>query len=128
MTEPRATQLFPILATPDIDRSLRFYGDLLGGVVSYTFPGADAEPVYVGVKIGESYIGIGLERAVNAGALPRAISLWVYTDDCDALVERLRAAGITISEEPADQPWGERIARVLDPDGNEVIIGQRAAD
>jgi uncharacterized glyoxalase superfamily protein PhnB len=30
------------------------------------------------------------------------------------------------TREPADQPWGERVARVLDPDGNEVIIGQRA--
>jgi hypothetical protein len=24
---------------------------------------------------------------------------------------------------PTNQPWGERVARVLDPDGNEVIIG-----
>jgi lactoylglutathione lyase len=31
-----------------------------------------------------------------------------------------------VTEEPADQPWGERIARVLDPDGNEVIVGQKA--
>lgn len=57
--------------------------------------------------------------------LPRSISLWTYTDDCDALVERIRAAGGTITEEPADQPWGERVARVLDPDGNQIIIGQR---
>jgi lactoylglutathione lyase len=50
----------------------------------------------------------------------------VYTADCDAVVERLRAAGVTVTEEPVDQPWGERVARVLDPDGNEVIIGARA--
>jgi lactoylglutathione lyase len=31
-----------------------------------------------------------------------------------------------VTEEPADQPWGERVARVLDPDGNEVIVGQKA--
>jgi lactoylglutathione lyase len=30
-----------------------------------------------------------------------------------------------VLEEPADQPWGERIARVPDPDGNMVIIGAR---
>jgi lactoylglutathione lyase len=34
---------------------------------------------------------------------------------------------VTIVEEPADQPWGERVARVLDPDGNAVLIGQAAA-
>jgi predicted enzyme related to lactoylglutathione lyase len=52
-------------------------------------------------------------------------TLWLYVDDCDATVGRLRAAGVPIVEEPADQPWGERIARVLDPDGNAVIVGQR---
>ena len=35
----------------------------------------------------------------------------------------LRTGGATVTEEPTDQPWGERVARVLDPDGNEVIIG-----
>ncbi len=53
------------------------------------------------------------------------MSLWVYAEDCDAAVERLRAAGIEIVQEPVDQPWGERVARVRDPDGNEVIIGAR---
>jgi lactoylglutathione lyase len=37
----------------------------------------------------------------------------------------LRDAGVVILEEPTDQPWGERVARVQDPDGNEVIIGAR---
>jgi lactoylglutathione lyase len=34
---------------------------------------------------------------------------------------------VQILAAPADQPWGERIARVLDPDGNVVIVGQAAA-
>ena len=34
---------------------------------------------------------------------------------------------MTVLEEPADQPWGERVARVSDPDGNTVIVGQPAA-
>ena len=50
----------------------------------------------------------------------------MYADSCDEAVERLRAGGATVTEEPADQPWGERVARVLDPDGNEVIVGQNA--
>ena len=38
----------------------------------------------------------------------------------------LRAAlRFYLVKEPADQPWGERIARVLDPDGNVVVLGQR---
>ena len=38
------TQLFPILATHDLDRSLAFYRDLLGGTVTYEFPGGEDPP------------------------------------------------------------------------------------
>jgi lactoylglutathione lyase len=120
-------ELFPILSTPDIPHALAFYRDLLGGVVGYEFPGPDGEPAYVGLDMGTSHLGIGLATDGAADDRARAISLWVYTDDCDATVDRLRAAGTTVTEDPTDQPWGERVARVLDPDGNEVIIGQRAA-
>jgi len=122
-----ATQLFPILLTRDLEPALAFYRDLLGGAVTYQFPGPDGEPAYVGLDIGVSHLGVGADPAVPDAPLPRPISLWVYVDDCDAMVERLRAAGIAIREEPADQPWGERIARVADPDGNEVVIGARVA-
>lgn len=118
-------ELFPIVSTPDLGRALGFYRDVLGGRVSYSFPGNDGSPVYVGVDLGSSHVGIGLEAGVADAPRPRPISLWAYTEDCDALVERIRRSGGTITEEPADQPWGERVARVLDPDGNQIIIGQR---
>jgi lactoylglutathione lyase len=38
----------------------------------------------------------------------------------------MRGAGVAILEEPVDQPWGERVARVTDPDGDHVIVGSRA--
>ncbi len=121
------SELFPIISTPDLERSLGFYRDLLGGTVTFSFPGDDGKPVYVGLDLGSSHLGIGLEAGVAGPPRPRPISLWVYADDCDAVVGRVRSAGGTVTEEPADQPWGERVGRVLDPDGNEVVIGQKAA-
>lgn len=121
------TSIFPILVTSDLAAALGFYRDLLGATVSYEFPGPDGEMAYAGLELGSSHLGIG--RDPNAAAEPsERFSLWVYADDCDAAVERMRAAGVTIVEEPADQPWGERVARVLDPDRNLVLIGQRAAE
>jgi lactoylglutathione lyase len=32
-----------------------------------------------------------------------------------------------VAAEPADQPWGERMAEVADPDGNRVIVASRAS-
>ena len=120
------TSLFPILATTDVPRALAFYRDLLGATVVYEFAGPDGAPAYVGLDIGSSHFGIGLDPGVASTDRPRWMSLWVYADDCDEAVERLRAAAVTVIEEPTDQPWGERVARVLDPDGNEIVIGSRS--
>ena len=119
------TTIFPIITTADLGAALRFYRDLLGARVDYEFPGPDGEPGYVGLELGSAHLGIGRDPEMTAPSSPR-FQLWVYADDCDAAVDRLRAGGVTIVEEPADQPWGERLARVLDPDGNVVLIGQAA--
>jgi lactoylglutathione lyase len=113
---------FPIITTPDLERALGFYRDLLGGVVSFAFP-PEGPPGYVGVDLGSAHLGIGHDPAVDLAGEQR-IALWVYTADCDAVVAAVRAAGGTVVEEPVDQPWGERVARVADPDGNRVIVGQ----
>jgi lactoylglutathione lyase len=117
---------FPILSTPDLERAIGFYRDLLGGVVSFRFP-PDGEPGYVGVDLGSSHLGIGRDPATREGGEAQRVSLWVYVPDCDAAVERLRAGGAPILEEPADQPWGERVARATDPDGNVIVLGSRQA-
>jgi catechol 2,3-dioxygenase-like lactoylglutathione lyase family enzyme len=54
MAPAEVQQLFPIIATVDLERSLRFYRDVLGGVVTYTFPGPDGETVYAGLTVGPS--------------------------------------------------------------------------
>jgi lactoylglutathione lyase len=120
-----ATELFPIIETADLRRSLEFYCDLLGGSVSYEFPGPDGELVYAGVNIGTSHLGIGFARGAKAPAA--RVLLWVYVEDCDATVAALRQAGVNIVENPVDQPWGERVALVEDPDGIPVRIANRSA-
>jgi lactoylglutathione lyase len=120
-----STSAFPIISTPDLKRSLGFYRDLLGGVVTYQFPPTGA-PGYVAIDIGASHLGIAEDPMARPSTGNQRFSLWVYTTSCDADVERMRAAGVHVTEEPKDQPWGERVARVLDPDGNSVVIGQQA--
>jgi lactoylglutathione lyase len=116
-------ELFPILTTPDVGAALGFYRDLLGARVVYQFP-PDGEPGYVGLTLGSSHFGIARQEVPGPTANAR-FTLWVYTVDCDAGVERLRSAGVTVVAEPADQTWGERMATVVDPDGNPVIVASR---
>ena len=119
------TEIFPILSTRDLTASLRFYRDLLGGSVEYQFPD-DGPPVYVGMTIGSSHLGLGADPTAGTDGPAQRFSLWVYADDCDAAIAELEAAGVPVIARPADQPWGERVARVQDPDGNVVIVGSRA--
>lgn len=114
--------MFPIISTGDLERALRFYRDLLGGTVSFQFP-AEGPAVYVSIDVGQSPLGIGADPDIAGTAPSPRFALWVYAADCVAAVEHLRRAGVRIVEEPTEQPWGERVARVHDPDGNLVIIG-----
>lgn len=48
--------------------------------------------------------------------------MFIYVDDVDSAVDDLRASGAAVLREPADMPWGERVAYVTDPDGNPVAL------
>jgi lactoylglutathione lyase len=120
-------EMFPILSTGDMARALGFYRDLLGFQVTYQFP-PDGEPGYVALDLGQSHLGIGADPAAAGdapGAGGRRFTLWVYAEDCDAAVELLRGRGVPVLAEPADQPWGERMGEVADPDGNRVVVASR---
>jgi lactoylglutathione lyase len=123
----RARQVFPMLSVADLDASLRLYRDLLGGELAYTFPGAD-DPAFVTLRFGDSEIGLGplgdapLHGRPQRPATGHGIALCVYVDDVDATAAAAAAAGIEIVTPPADQPWGERVCFLADPDGNLLML------
>ena len=118
------TEAFPIISTPDLRRLISFYRDVVGFVQTYQFPSAgDAE--FVALRLGTSELGLAFDANARNPALSRDWELCIYADDCDAAVQVLCAAGSTVIDEPADQPWGERSARVTDPDGNSLLVLSR---
>jgi lactoylglutathione lyase len=108
---------FPIITVHDLPAARRFYEEL-GFAQTYQFP-PEGEPGFVTMARGTSSIGIGAGAATNEDRF----GFWVYVDDVDLTLERLRRAGAPIVAEPEDQPWGERVARIRDPEGNLVYLG-----
>lgn len=108
---------FPIIAVVDLPTTRAFY-EALGFSQTYQFP-PDGEPGFVTMTRGSSSIGIG---AGGATAEDR-FGYWVYVDDVDATLEQLRASGAIVVAEPEDQAWGERVARMRDPDGMLIYLG-----
>jgi lactoylglutathione lyase len=117
---------FPIVYVSDVERSAGFYAGQLGFEEMFRMP-PEGPAGYIGLALGDSRIGIVAsswpeERiAVRVGSLPR-FELWVYVDDVDASVERLRGADVPVLMDPEDMPWGERMAYVADPDSNPVAL------
>lgn len=118
--------LFPILLTRDLPRLVRFYERVLDGRVGYRFGSVD-EDDYVSMLIGEASLGIARDATAPAPGAGDRVALWFYVDDVDATHARWRTAGGDSVAEPADMPWGERVAQVRDPDGNLVNLGVAAS-
>ncbi len=117
--------LFPILLSRDLPRLVSFYEHALHGRVRYRFGSPDQDD-YVSLALGEASLGIGRDPAAADGGAGDRVSLWFYVDDVDAAFARWRTAGGDVVQEPADMPWGERVAQVRDPDGNLVNLGVEA--
>ncbi|HKA70040.1 MAG TPA: VOC family protein [Actinomycetes bacterium] len=114
MTDPA----FPIITVADLPATRRFY-ERLGFAKTYQFP-PDGEPGFVAMERGASSIGI----SANENATGDRFGYWVYVDDVDDMLDALVASGAPVVAAPEDQPWGERVARTRDPDGNLVYLGR----
>jgi lactoylglutathione lyase len=124
-----ARRAFPVVYATDVAATARFWERL--GFTRFVQLPAEGDPGYVGLRRD------GAELAVTArewardqyglalGDGPR-FEMFVYTDDVDTLISALRAEGVTVLRDPADMPWGERIATVADPDGNPVALANQA--
>ena len=53
---------------------------------------------------------------------PTTSLIHFYVPDCNAVFTQAMAAGATSVAEPADQFYGDRLARITDPHGNQWSI------
>ncbi|MBM0257767.1 VOC family protein [Micromonospora sp. 4G55] len=114
------TTVQPIISTPDLARLQAFYERLLGAVEIRRFPD-DGQPFFVGLKLGDSQLGLVEQPETDLSTPPR-ILLSVDVDDIDGLLEEVVAAGGRVLGPPNDMPWGQRVAHVRDPDGNMINL------
>jgi lactoylglutathione lyase len=121
MTDPRALNGFPIVVATELPILIGFYRDVLGGEVVYRYP-LD-EPTYVTVRLGTAEVGLGSHPDPPRG--PSQVSIWFYVASVDDVVQRARDFGAVLTADAEDQPWAERIARLVDPTGIEVIVAER---
>ncbi len=125
-TDPYDPEEFPVptvqpfIVTPDLDRQLAFFQRLFGAVETTRYP-ADGPVFFVGLRLGDSDVGLVAEAGADLST-PSRILLSVEVDDVDARLEQVAAAGGRVLGPPTDMPWGQRVAHIHDPDGNTVNL------
>jgi lactoylglutathione lyase len=121
-----ALRAFPVLYAENVERVAAFYEDL-GFVEHARVPDQDGSAGFIGLRRDGAELAVTTENSprllagVEPGPGPRH-ELFVYVADVDATVEAARGGGGRVLREPADMPWGERVAYLADPEGNVVAL------
>jgi lactoylglutathione lyase len=114
----------------DLERSERFYVDVLGLQVLTRIDTPEVREVIVGDPDGGSQLMLASHAAPTAFGSPAGIwKVFVQTDDAPALYGRAVAAGAEAVEPPRLlERFRVTIAFIRDPDGYLLELGQRHLD
>jgi catechol 2,3-dioxygenase-like lactoylglutathione lyase family enzyme len=113
-----------ILVRPsDLDRSLRFYRDVLGLAIYREF----GPPDHPGVVffLGQGFLEVSGHAADPPG---RSLMIWMQVRDVRQERARLAAAGVPIIREPVTESWGLIEMWIEDPDGIPIVLVEIPAD
>ena len=114
--------VFPCLSFRNAKASFEWLERVLGAERMAVYEDEQGRVAHAEIRIGESTIMAGDERA-GSRATPAGVSVvYVVVDDADAAYERAQAAGAQVTE-PVDQDYGSRDITVTDPDGNRWSLG-----
>ncbi|HLI66717.1 MAG TPA: VOC family protein [Caulobacteraceae bacterium] len=134
------TTLTPVVFYRDPIAAMRFLEAAFGFETTALVTDKEGRVGHAMMKVGESEIGIGQEWAsaelLGPASLKSPVSLGgagsqfirvQMSEGLDAHHERARAAGATITQAPADQFYGDRTYRALDPEGHVWNFAQTVA-
>jgi uncharacterized glyoxalase superfamily protein PhnB len=120
--------LVPTLTVNDLKKSIQFYRDGLGFLVSEEMKdegelkGVMIEAGGASLGLSQDDFGKGRDRVKGVG-----MRLYFQTDqDIEALAQQAKAAGITLDEGPGPLPWGPIGFTVTDPDGFKLTVTKPA--
>jgi PhnB protein len=124
----RMSTLSPHLIVPDGERAIAFYQVALGAELVHRHL-EDGVVVHAQLRIGKAPFSLACERREWQNVAPTTLGgtsvvLTLEVDDADATGHRLEAAGAKVIFPIADQVYGKRQGRLVDPFGHMWIVSQ----
>jgi len=111
----------PYLIFSDTPKAMAFFSRVFGATERMCMRN-DGRVVHAELQIGDSVVMLADENpAIEAFSAPHyggsPVSILVYVDNCDVTYKTALEAGAKSLREPANQPYGDRVAGILDPFG-----------
>jgi len=113
----------PYICVKDSSAAIEFYKEAFGAVELTRIPMPDGRIGHAEIKIGDATIMIADEYPEIQFLSPESLGgspvmIHVYVDDVDALASQAVAAGAKLARPVADQSYGDRNCKIVDPFGH----------
>lgn len=123
----------PYLIVNDADAAIAFYRKALGASELFRMEGPPGKIGHAEIRIGDSVLMLSDENAdmhafgaKHYGGSP--ISLMLYVEDVDAVVDGALKAGATLVRPVANQFYGDRSGIITDPFGLNWFVSTHIED
>lgn len=127
------TSITPYLTVDDGQGAIDFYKRAFGATEQGVMKGPDGKIAHAALQIGDAVIMLSDKFPQSACQTPKelggtTVAIFLYVEDVDATVQDAVDAGATITMQPEDQFWGDRLGQVTDPFGNVWQIATHVQD
>ena len=127
---PKTQAIVPYLSYKNATGAIDFLAKAFGFEVRGVMPGPGQSVMHAELGLGDSVVYLGTPEGYEPkrALASRNAAVLVYVDDVDAHCARAREAGATISAEPADMFYGDRVYNATDLEGQMWFFHTRVRD
>jgi PhnB protein len=127
------TSITPYLTVDDGKGAIEFYKRAFGATERGRMEGPDGKIAHAELQIGSGVVMLSDKFPQSACQTPKelggtTVAIFLFVDDVDSVVQDAADAGATITMQPENQFWGDRLGQVTDPYGNVWQIATRVVD
>ena len=121
------------LAVDDAAAAIEFYKEAFGATERGRMDAPGGKIGHAELQIGDSVFMLSDPFPQSSVKSPKEAgtttsSIFVYSEDVDAAIQRAVDAGATVEQEPTDMFWGDRFGSVADPFGHRWAIATHIED
>jgi PhnB protein len=133
MNADASRMVIAMLVCRDAGSEIEFCKSAFGASELSRRDAPDGSVVHATLSIGGAMIMVHGEYPHLASRAPESdgsspVVIYVYVEDADAVIERAVAAGARVLIPAANQFWGDRVGRVIDPSGHVWNVAARLGE